>query len=95
MICSGGVLWSGGAGPDESEELLSMLADVTALVSTMELWKSCLQRATDFLEDAGDAPGKSLCSWSLARSVVNGPGVPGSAKARFFVGGDERDLRLM
>lgn len=95
MICSGGVLWSGGAGPDESEELLSTLADVPAPVSTMELWTSCLRRAADFLVDAGDAPGKSLCSWPLARSVVNGPGVPCSAKARLFVGDDERDLRFM
>lgn len=49
-----------------------MFADVPALVSTMELRKSCLRRAADFFVDAGDdAPGKSLCSWSLARSVVN------------------------
>lgn len=58
-------------------------------------WNSCLRKASDFLVEVGDAPGKSRCLWSRARSAVNGPGVPGAVTGLLAKGGDDLDLRFM
>lgn len=80
--------------PEESDEL-SSVADVPALVKTIEEWNSCFRKAADFFVDAGDAPGKSRCRWSRARSEVNGPGVPGSVNVLLVDGGEDFERRFM
>lgn len=62
MMCTSvGVLCTGWAvRPEESVEELSRVAEVPALVRTIDEWNNCFLRAADFLVDAGDASGKSF-----------------------------------
>lgn len=86
-------MWIGSGCSEESDVELSMSAPV--LVFTICAPKSCFLNDAVFFVEAGDAPGKSCCKRSRARSAVKGPGVPGTATVRLFGGGVERERRFM
>lgn len=78
---------------EESDVELSMAAPVLVLAICAP--KSCFLNNAVFFVEAGDAPGKSCCRWSLAKSAVKGPRVPGTVMVRLFGGGVERERRFM
>lgn len=70
---------------------------MVAPVLVLTVWppKSGFRKEAVFFVEAGDAPGKSCCKRSLAKSAVKGPGVPGTATVRLFGGGVERERHFM